>query len=69
MLISMENRGGEGGLWVLHVLPHPSWPFYGETGGEKLFQFQHAPSAVVLVLWSKPCCLALWNALALFPTP
>ena len=66
-----SGRGGGvvGFACVFLSLPHPSWPFYGETGGEKLFQFQHAPSAVALVQWSKPCCLALRNALALFPTP
>ena len=69
MLISMGNQGG---LWVLCVCvspPHPSLPFYSETGGEKLFQFQHAPSSVGFVQWSKPWCLTLCNSLALFPTP
>ena len=60
MLISMGNQGG---LWLVCVCvcPHhyPSSSFYSETGGEKRFQVQHAPSSAAFVQWSKPWCLLL----------
>lgn len=49
--------------------PYPSSSFYSETGGEKLFQFQHAPSSVAFVQWSKPWCLALCNSRPYFLPP